>query len=140
MPEFKQYHFSDDEEIVFGPARKAEETRLGVNREGQPGEVTHTQMRKVAITNQRIVIEKPGACITIPNKDVRLVSIQQLTSDDPALSSFTILDAKSRNGQTVKLLIPGVPVEKIELLRSTFPNATIDDQKGLVGRILRWLG
>ena len=140
MPDFHIFQFHEGEEIVFGPARRADETPLGVNREDSPGEVTHTEMRKVAITNQRIVVEKPGSCITIPNKDVLLVSIKEVGKADEDLGSFTIMHAQSRNGQKARLEIPGVPYEKLPLLRTTFPNAKIDDQKGLVGRILRWLG
>ena len=139
MGEF-HYKFIEGERIVFGPARKAAESTLGVERDQAPGEITHTSMRKVAITNQRIVIERPDACITIPNKDVRRVWIQQMGESKAALNSFTILQAQSRNGQIVKLVIPGIPPEKIDLLKSTFPNASIDAQKGLLARLLRWLG
>jgi hypothetical protein len=140
MPEFHHYTFTDDEQIIFGPARRAREMMLGVNRDEAPGEITHTHMRKIAVTNQRIVIEKPDACITIPNKDVQLITIQRNAEDRETLSSFTILEAKSRNGQKVRLLIPGISAEKIDLLHTTFPNARVDDQKGMISRFLRWLG
>ena len=54
--------------------------------------------------------------------------------------SFNILQIRTGRGNTVKIEIPGVNVEKLVLLRQVFPNATITESRGMGGFLDRIFG
>jgi len=131
---------AEDEEILFGPSRRASTTNLTVKSEHEPGEVTHTTFRTVCITNQRVIIESGDSALTYPNSDIEKVIIKRITGKKKKITSFNILQIRTCRGNTVKIEIPGVGTEKESLLAQTFPNASITESRGLNGFLDRVLG
>lgn len=131
MNTFHHYQLSSQEEILFGPAQKIKESTLGYQSVARANSVTHEQLRTVAITNERIVIETGDACITVPNKDVVYLIIKKNKRHKTAMKSFNLVQAYSRGGRKVQLNIPGINTNKEILLSEIFPNATIQENKGL---------
>ena len=86
----------EDEEILFGPIRKASTTNLVVKSEDNPQEATHTSFRTVWITNQRVIIKSGESAITFPNGDVRTILI-----NPPILAGWYTKYAFGEKGQTI---------------------------------------
>lgn len=131
---------AEGEEILFGPSRRASTSNLTVKSEHEPGEVTHTTFRTVCITNQRVIIEAGDSALTYPNKDIETVIIKRISGKKTRTKSFNILQIRTRRGNSVKIEIPGVGIEKEPLLAQTFPNASITESRGLNGFLNRVLG
>lgn len=128
------------EKILFGPARRADQTRLKVRADDDPQRSTYTIYRTVCITNQRVIIEMGDTNITLPNKDIQIVHIKQMEDKRNGHKRFNILQVNSSNGNQVVLNIPGVNTDKAQLLKQTFPNATITDSRGVKGWLMRKFG
>ena len=131
---------AEGEEILFGPARKATTTNLTVKSEDKNGEVTHTSLRTICITNQRVIIEAGDSAINYPNNDVRTILINLRKDKKKKPVSFNILQIRTGRGNTVKIEIPGVNIEKLVLLRQVFPNATVSESRGMGGLLDRIFG
>lgn len=129
----------DGEEIVFGPAQQAHDSTLSVKAEDDPQRMTHTSFRTVCVTNQRIIIETGDSHIHFPNNDVQQIIINRNRNKKKEVVSFNLMKARTGSGKMIKLEIPGLLAESETLIAKTFPNAVIEEEKGLtkfLGRIL----
>lgn len=139
MNETPPIKLGEDEKVLFGPVRKASTTNLVVKSEDNPQEATHTSFRTVWITNQRVIIKSGESAITFPNGDVRTILINRPKKKGQE-DYFNLLKLKTVKGRTVDIDLPGVENEKEALLKEIFPNADIEESKGVSGWLDRLLG
>jgi hypothetical protein len=130
----------EDEEIIFGPARRAVTSPLSVKSIMDSKRLTHTNMRTVCITNKRIVVEFGESHLHFPNRDVQSVTIDNRKNKKAEEISFNILQARTKRGQIIKLDIPGILNNKKNLLSETFPSAKIRSPRGLAGFLIKVFG
>jgi hypothetical protein len=128
----RQTKFGEGEKIVFGPARTADTSALGVASHDRPGDATYTTIRIVCVTNQRVIVESGDALITIPTKDIQIVLIKRIVKRNH-LVGINLLGVSSRHGRKVQLDIPNLEPEREPELQQIFPNAQIKERKGLTG-------
>lgn len=120
--------FEPDEEIVYGPLSTP--SVLGNKAKHGLEQITVTSresMRKVAVTNQRVIVEVGSRVITIPNHSVESVFIKR-QEDERGIKSLTLNQVDCSTGQSVKLNIPNLKPEDETLLRKTFRNAEIKEK------------
>jgi hypothetical protein len=139
MNEKPPIKLGEDEEILFGPIRKASTTNLVVKSEDNPQEATHTSFRTVWITNHRVIIKSGESALTYPNVDVTTILINRPKKKGQE-DCFNLLKLKTEKGRTVDIELPGVENEKEALLKEIFPNAHIEESKGVSGWLDRLLG
>lgn len=130
----------EGEEILFGPSRKASSSNLSVKSEIKPGDATHTTFRTVCITNKRVIVESGDSTLTFPTHDIQTVIIKRNRDKQKHVTSFNIREIRTNRGSAVKIEIPGVSVEKEELLNQLFQNARITEKSKLGGFLDRVLG
>jgi hypothetical protein len=130
----------EGEEILFGPSRRATTSNLLVKSENNPNDATHTTFRTVCITNRRVIIESGDSTLAYPNLDIQTVIIKRIKDKKKRVTSFNILDIRTKRGNAVKIEIPGVGIEKEEVLTRIFPNAHITEKSKLGGFLDRVLG
>ncbi|MEK6221906.1 MAG: hypothetical protein N2D54_06625 [Chloroflexota bacterium] len=130
----------EDEEIIFGPARRAVTSPLSVKSILDSKRLTHTNMRTVCITNKRIVVEYSESHLHFPNDDVQSVTIDIRKNKKDQEVSFNILQVRTKRGQIIKLDIPGILNIKKNLLAEIFPHAKIRSPKGLAGLLIKVFG
>jgi len=129
----------EDEEILFGPSRKASKSNLTVKSEINPGKVTHTTFRTVCITNKRVIIEAGDSALTYPTADVQTVIVKRFRDKKKQVTSFNIVEIRTNRGNAVKIEIPGVGADKEEVLAQLFQNAKITEKSKLSGFLDRFL-
>ena len=130
---------SEDEKVLFGPVRRASTTNLVVKSEDNPQEATHTSFRTVWITNKRVIIKSGESALTYPNRDVQTIVINRSKKKGQE-HCFNLLKLKTEKGRTVDIELPGVENEKEIVLKEAFPNAVIEESKGVGGWLDRVLG
>jgi hypothetical protein len=130
----------EGEEILFGPSRRATTSNLLVKSENDPNDATHTTFRTVCITSQRVIIESGDSALAYPNLDIQTIIIKRIKDKKKRVTSFNILEIRTRRGNAVKIEIPGVGIEKEEVLTRIFPNARITEKSKLGGFLDRVLG
>lgn len=130
----------EDEEILFGPSRRASKSNLSVKSENKPGDATYTTFRTVCITNKRVIIEAGDSALTYPTQDVNTVIIKRIHDKKKQVTSFNIMELRTKRGNAVKIEIPGVKAEKEVVLTQLFPNAKITEKSRLGGFFDRILG
>jgi hypothetical protein len=130
----------EDEEILFGPSRKASNSNLSVKSESNPGDATHTTFRTVCITNKRVIVESGDSTLTFPTHDVQTVIIKRNLDKKKHVTSFNIREIRTKRGNAVKIEIPGVSIEKEGILNQLFHNAKIAEKSKLGGFLDRVLG
>lgn len=140
MNSFHITKFNEGEEIVFGPVQTAHDSALGVHKDDNAAEITHTALRRVCVTNQRVVIENGDSSITLPNVDIRQVIVKHNRAISGA-SSFTLLYVRSRSGLRVRLDMPSLRLRREKELEDLFPNAEIkEENRGLRGLLEKLSG
>ncbi len=122
---------AEDEFIVFGPARKAMESKLTVKEDQDPSKISHTSYRSVCITNSRVIIESGDSVIHFPNKDIHQVLISKTKKKDN-LRQINILKIITKPGNSIKVNISSIELEKAKQIGNIFPNATIKESRGLI--------
>lgn len=132
MESLRQTKFAEGEKIVFGPARTADTSALGVASHDRPGDATHTSIRTVCVTNQRVIVESGDSSITVPTKDIQTVLVKRITKGG-RLISINLMAVSSKHGRKVQLDIPALEPQREPELQKTFPNAEIKERKGLAG-------
>ena len=130
----------EGEEILFGPSRRASTSNLSVKSEHRPGDATHTTFRTVCITNKRVIIEAGDSALVYPTEDVHAVFIKRIRDKKKQVTSFNIMEIRTKRGNAVKIEIPGVSAEKEALLSQLFQNAKIAEKSKLNGFLDRVLG
>lgn len=139
----KQLHLTDlqeDEKIIFGPVKQVQQSSLGVKSEDDPKTITHRSLRIVCVTNQRIIIENGDSHIHYPVKDIRRVLINRRKNKKNNISYININKALTSRGNMIKLDIPDIKGIDEVLVNKTFPNAVIEEEKGLVKFLGKLLG
>jgi hypothetical protein len=94
----------------------------------------------VCITNKRVIVEAGDSTLTFPTHDVQTVVIKRIRDKKKQVTSFNILEIRTNRGSAVKIEIPGVSVEKEEILSRLFQNAKITEKSKLNGFLDRVLG
>ncbi|KAA3642939.1 MAG: hypothetical protein DWQ07_20670 [Chloroflexi bacterium] len=130
MHGFRKAKFEDNEEVVFGPAISTENSKLFVDAQdpGREGEATHTVLRRVAVTNKRVVVEDGDTCILMPNHAVKNIVVKRAVEGE-----WTLLRVENDRGQRIRLEIPQLNANDEIQLAQTFPNAKLQENKGLGG-------
>lgn len=130
----------EDEKIIFGPVKQVRDSALGVKDEDDPHTVSHKSLRTVCVTNQRIIIENGDSHIHFPNIDIRHIIINRSKAKKNQAASINLIKAMTNSGNTIKLHIPDVQIENETLLGETFPNAAINEEKGLTKLLGKLVG
>lgn len=130
----------DGEEIIFGPASQVQESTLSVKAEDDSKRMTHTSFRTVCVTNKRIIIETGDSHIHFPNNDIKRIIINRNLNKKKEIVSFNLMKAKTKKGNLVKLEIPNILTKNETLMAETFPNAVIEEERGLAKFLGRLLG
>jgi len=130
MHGFRKAKFEENEEVVFGPAITAETSKLLVEAqaEDREGQATHTALRRVAVTTKRVIVEDGDACILMPNHAVTIIVVKRT-----AENGWTLLRVENKRGQRIRLEIPQLTAQDEAQLALTFPNARLQENKGLGG-------
>ena len=139
MPELHMIQLDNDENIVFGPSRKAKDSTLTVKSEKVPLGATHTSFRTVCITNSRIIVESGDSAIQYPNNDISSIHINRSRKGEKN-SFFNILKIKTKSGNSINIEIVGIEDAREGELSALFPNARIINMRGVFGILERFLG
>ena len=130
MHGFRKAHLEENEDIVFGPAISAETSKLLVEAQeaDREGQATHTALRRVAVTNKRVVVEDGDTCIFMPNHAVTNIVVKRAAEGE-----WSLLRVENDRGQRIRLDIPQLNADDEAQLPLTFPNAKLQENKGLGG-------
>ena len=96
--------------------------------------------RTVCSTNKRVIIEAGDSALVYATEDVHAAFIKPSRDKKKKVTSFNIMEIRTKRGNAVKIEIPGVSAEKEALLSQLFQNAKIAEKSKLNGFLDRVLG
>ncbi|HNT74505.1 MAG TPA: hypothetical protein PKH77_05760 [Anaerolineae bacterium] len=131
MSAFTFTQLEEGEMLVIGPVAFSSSSSVSFSGGGgQQAQVSRANVRKIGITNRRVIVEQgdqPRDAQVISNAEVTRVYIRR------ERMGSKVEKIETRQGQTVKLDIAGLkPAEEARLFE-IFPNAEIGEKKGLFG-------
>ncbi|MFQ5399778.1 MAG: hypothetical protein ACE5E7_09295 [Anaerolineae bacterium] len=142
MNTFKFTELEPGEEIVFGPMTRTKTASVSATGPGQPigppqpqtASYTHASGQTIGVTNRRVIIEdlqSRDKSRIIANEDISRAFVRRKTKNN--VTTLTLTRVQTAAGQTQKLDLGGIPAHREPLLKETFPNAEISEDKGFLG-------
>ena len=134
MRGFKFTELEEGEKILFGPITFTKTTSFSSTGGAGPGPATRHQVSKVkgstiGVTDRRVIVEdleSPDKTRITPNEKVQRVFIKR--KQKGGRQTITLSKLQTTSGQ-VKLNIQGLPAGAEGVLKETFPNAEIAEDK-----------
>ena len=133
MNEFDWSSLEQGESVLIGPVVLSRARPFNVNVPGIELNPAHGRvLRRLAITDRRVILEQEGRLQSIPNRRVRKLELRRGHTGRPALGLAALATA---DGPRVPLDLEGLSPQDESWLRSLFPDARLQERRGWLERL-----